>query len=305
MPVGTKATVKSVDPRRAARARRRDPARATRTTSTSAPARRRSRELGGLHRLHGLGRADPDRLGRLPGLLAPRHDRRPRRRGRHLPLGLRRRPRALHARARGRESRPSSAPTSPCASTSARPPTPSRAELDEAVRLTTLWAQRQRRPRARPRPAAVRHRPGRHGPRAPPPLDRRDRRARLRRLRARRARDRRAAAADVRGDRRSRGASPAGPARYFMGIGDPEGILEVIERGIDMFDCVLPTRNARTGTALTWDGRLNLRNAALRPRPATARRGLRLPGLRALLARLPASPRQPARAARPPAADPA
>ena len=49
--------------------------------------------------------------------------------------------------------------------------------------------------------------------------------------------------------------------RYFMGIGDPEGILEVIERGIDMFDCVLPTRTARTGSALTWEGRLNMRNA--------------------------------------------
>jgi queuine tRNA-ribosyltransferase len=49
--------------------------------------------------------------------------------------------------------------------------------------------------------------------------------------------------------------------RYFMGIGDAEGIIEVIERGIDMFDCVLPTRTARTGSALTWEGRLNLRNA--------------------------------------------
>jgi queuine tRNA-ribosyltransferase len=49
--------------------------------------------------------------------------------------------------------------------------------------------------------------------------------------------------------------------RYFMGIGDPIGILEVVARGIDMFDCVLPTRTARTGSALTWNGRLNLRNA--------------------------------------------
>ncbi len=54
---------------------------------------------------------------------------------------------------------------------------------------------------------------------------------------------------------------PQDKPRYFMGIGDPEGILEVIERGIDMFDCVLPTRIARTGSALTWEGRLNLRNA--------------------------------------------
>jgi queuine tRNA-ribosyltransferase len=58
-------------------------------------------------------------------------------------------------------------------------------------------------------------------------------------------------------------------ARYFMGIGDPAGILEVVERGIDMFDCVLPTRMGRTGTALTWEGRLNLKNAryARDPRP--------------------------------------
>src|SRR2546421_10092802 len=62
---------------------------------------------------------------------------------------------------------------------------------------------------------------------------------------------------------------PSEHPRYFMGIGDPEGILEVIERGVDMFDCVLPTRTARTGSALTWSGRLNLRNAAFTrdPRP--------------------------------------
>jgi queuine tRNA-ribosyltransferase len=54
---------------------------------------------------------------------------------------------------------------------------------------------------------------------------------------------------------------PAERPRYFMGIGDPAGILDVVERGIDMFDCVLPTRLGRTGSALTWEGRLNLRNA--------------------------------------------
>jgi len=54
---------------------------------------------------------------------------------------------------------------------------------------------------------------------------------------------------------------PDGLPRYFMGIGDPVGILEVVARGIDLFDCVLPTRTARTGSALTWGGRLNLRNA--------------------------------------------
>ena len=54
---------------------------------------------------------------------------------------------------------------------------------------------------------------------------------------------------------------PADRPRYFMGIGDPAGMLDVIERGVDMFDCVLPTRIGRTGSALTWEGRLNLRNA--------------------------------------------
>jgi queuine tRNA-ribosyltransferase len=56
-------------------------------------------------------------------------------------------------------------------------------------------------------------------------------------------------------------ALPADRPRYFMGIGDPAGVLEVIERGVDMFDCVLPTRLGRTGSAITWEGRLNLRNA--------------------------------------------
>ena len=54
---------------------------------------------------------------------------------------------------------------------------------------------------------------------------------------------------------------PEDRLRYFMGIGDPEGVLEAIARGVDLFDCVLPTRTARMGTAFTPEGRLNLRNA--------------------------------------------
>ena len=57
---------------------------------------------------------------------------------------------------------------------------------------------------------------------------------------------------------------PEDRPRYFMGIGDPVGILQVIALGVDMFDCVLPTRLARHGAALTPDGRLNLRNARFR-----------------------------------------
>jgi queuine tRNA-ribosyltransferase len=70
---------------------------------------------------------------------------------------------------------------------------------------------------------------------------------------------------------------PGDRARYFMGIGDPQGVLEVIERGIDMFDCVLPTRLGRTGSALTWSGRLNLKNAGYVRDPAPLQEGCGCP----------------------------
>lgn len=53
---------------------------------------------------------------------------------------------------------------------------------------------------------------------------------------------------------------PVDAPRYFMGIGDPVGLVEAVAHGIDMFDCVLPTRLARHGTALTTQGRINLKN---------------------------------------------
>ena len=71
---------------------------------------------------------------------------------------------------------------------------------------------------------------------------------------------------------------PSERPRYFMGIGDPVGIVEVISRGVDLFDCVLPTRTARTGSALTWEGRLNLRNARFRDDPAPLDAGCPCPG---------------------------
>ena len=54
---------------------------------------------------------------------------------------------------------------------------------------------------------------------------------------------------------------PASSPRYLMGVGTPDDILEAVRRGIDMFDCVLPTRAGRHGTAYTRFGRLNLKNA--------------------------------------------
>jgi queuine tRNA-ribosyltransferase len=54
---------------------------------------------------------------------------------------------------------------------------------------------------------------------------------------------------------------PADQPRYLMGVGTPEDLVESIARGIDMFDCVLPTRNGRTGQAFTSRGKLNIKNA--------------------------------------------
>ena len=54
---------------------------------------------------------------------------------------------------------------------------------------------------------------------------------------------------------------PENKPRYLMGVGTPSDILGAVKRGIDMFDCVMPTRSGRTGLAFTWEGRINLRNA--------------------------------------------
>ena len=54
---------------------------------------------------------------------------------------------------------------------------------------------------------------------------------------------------------------PQDKARYLMGVGTPANILEGIARGVDMFDCVMPTRNGRNGMLFTWNGIMNMRNA--------------------------------------------
>jgi len=54
---------------------------------------------------------------------------------------------------------------------------------------------------------------------------------------------------------------PADRPRYLMGVGKPDDLVGAVERGVDMFDCVLPTRSGRNGQAFTWNGPLNLRNA--------------------------------------------
>jgi len=54
---------------------------------------------------------------------------------------------------------------------------------------------------------------------------------------------------------------PEKKPRYLMGVGTPSDILGAVDKGIDMFDCVMPTRSGRTGLAFTWEGKMNLRNS--------------------------------------------
>ena len=141
------------------------------------------------------------------------------------------------------------------------PPEASRSELEQAVRRTTLWAARQQQ--AERAPGQLLFGIAQGG--ADPELRRRS----VEEI-AGLDLDGNALGGLAIGEPREQMLEttawaaellPQDKARYFMGIGDPAGVLEVIERGIDMFDCVLPTRNARTGSALTWDGQLNIKAA--------------------------------------------
>jgi queuine tRNA-ribosyltransferase len=152
-----------------------------------------------------------------------------------------------------------------------------RKELERAVRITTLWAERQAEaPRA---PGQLRFGISQGGT---------DEELRRRSLDETAALPFDGFALGGLAVGESRGemldcvewAAPSLPVerpRYFMGIGDPVGIVEVITRGIDLFDCVLPTRTARTGSALTWSGRLNLRNARYRQDPMPVEEGCACP----------------------------
>jgi queuine tRNA-ribosyltransferase len=66
---------------------------------------------------------------------------------------------------------------------------------------------------------------------------------------------------------------PAGKPRYLMGVGAPEDLLEGVDRGVDLFDCVLPTRLARNAALFTREGRINLRNARFERDPAPPEAG--------------------------------
>ena len=85
---------------------------------------------------------------------------------------------------------------------------------------------------------------------------------------------------------------PPDRPRYLMGVGTPEDMLEAVARGIDMFDCVMPTRNGRHGMAFTRFGQINLRNARHADDPRPLDEESPWPSTRSYCARLSASSRE-------------
>ena len=60
---------------------------------------------------------------------------------------------------------------------------------------------------------------------------------------------------------------PTDRPRYLMGVGTPQNILEAVRRGVDFFDCVMPSRNARHGNLFTWEGKLTILNEKFKTNP--------------------------------------
>ena len=79
---------------------------------------------------------------------------------------------------------------------------------------------------------------------------------------------------------------PEAQPRYLMGVGTVRDIVHAVDGGVDMFDCVYPTRCGRNGRALTFSGELNIRNAEFKRDWRAARRALRVRGLRNVHARV-------------------
>ena len=73
---------------------------------------------------------------------------------------------------------------------------------------------------------------------------------------------------------------PTDKPRYLMGVGTPCNILEAVHRGVDFFDCVMPSRNARHGNLFTWKGKMNLTNEQYTDDPRPIEEGCRCPACR-------------------------
>ncbi len=146
------------------------------------------------------------------------------------------------------------------------------ADIERAMQLSLRWAERSKRAFEQAQPGYMLFGIVQGGDvsGSAPGQRARPRRDRLSWLCDRRARGRRAAGGDAGHDRADRSRHfRADRPHYLMGVGTPEDILEAVARGVDMFDCVMPTRNGRHGVAFTRFGQINLRNArhADDPRP--------------------------------------
>ena len=271
MPVGTAGDGQGDAARKRARNRRRH--HSGQHLSSDAAARRGAhRAAGRPAQIHGLGAADPHRLRRLSGDVAvgAAQDHR---RGRALPVAYR--------RARANFSRPNArwkssacwAPTSRWCWTNVPAFRRQRSgDRKIAGAFDALGDALQDRVRRAAGPRLFRHRAGR----------------RIRRICARARREQ---LQEIGFDGYAVGGLavgegqaamfdtldatvphlPADRPRYLMGVGKPDDIVGAVLRGIDMFDCVLPTRSGRNGQAFTWDGPLNLQECAPCRRSGAAR----------------------------------
>ena len=288
MPVGTQATVKGLTPTSSARPGAGCPGQ---HLPPGPPARRGGgRGAGRPAPLHGLGRADPHRLRRVPGLqpggACEAHGR-----GRGVPLAHRRPAAGPDPRTgRGHPAR-TSGPTSPCASTTARPCPPSK-EADRRRRRADdpLGRALQGGPHAAPtRPCSASSRgattptsaasaPRRWSPWTSPATP------------SAGSASARAASRSARHSEVTTHRLPDDRPRYLMGVGRPQDLLDAVAAGIDLFDCVLPTRNGRNATCLTRPGAGQAPQRRAPARPPADRGGLRLPGLPDVQPGLPAPP---------------
>ena len=291
MPVGTQGAVKSLSPDDVRAGRRPDRPRPTPTIcccgrATSSSRARRPASL------HGLGRPDPHRLRRLPGLQPGQaaQDRRGRRR---VPLARRRRACASSRPSGPWRSSARWASTWCIRSTSAWPIRPRTSETERSLALTLRWAQRswpRTGPGRRPRPCSGSSRADPTPTCAPA---RWPRRWRWGSPATRSAAWPWASPSPMmrdahRGGGRAR-CRRTSPATSWVSA-SREDLVESVARGVDMFDCVLPTRNARNGQAFTPDGPLTLKQARFTRDPAPLRGGLRVLRVPPLLPRLPAPP---------------
>ena len=157
-----------------------------------------------------------------------------------------------------------------------------RSEVERAMELSLRWAERSKRAfdetcGARARRCSPSCRAA--SMRSCAALGGSARRYGLSRLRRRRACGRRRARSDAANARRRRCRSClSDKPRYLMGVGTPLDLIESVARGVDMFDCVMPTRNGRHGYAFTWGGRINMQERQARRRYVAARRLEAVPG---------------------------